>query len=71
MTRYLTVEEVAEYFRVSATAVKRWIKAGRLPNTIDIGTEKRPTYRIPESSLSSVVRNPVTAAVPQGVKKII
>jgi excisionase family DNA binding protein len=71
MTRYLTVEEVAEHFRVSATAVKRWIKAGRLPNTIDIGTDKRPTYRIPESSLTSVVRNAGSASTPEGVKKII
>lgn len=71
MTRYLTVEEVAKHFRVSASAVKRWIKAGRLPNTIDIGTDKKPAYRIPESSLSSVVRTPITAVVPQGVEKII
>ena len=71
MTRYLTVDEVAEHFRVSASAVKRWIKAGRLPNTIDIGTDKKPNYRIPEAALSSVVRSPVTASVPQGVEKII
>jgi excisionase family DNA binding protein len=70
--RYLTTQEVADHFRVSVSRVIRWIKAGSLPGSIDVGTAKKPNYRIPESSLSGVVRNAESSPMmPEGVEKII
>lgn len=71
-SRYLTTQEVADHFRVSASRVIRWVRSGSLPGSIDVGTPKRPNYRIPESSLSSVIRNAEDRpAMPEGVEKLI
>lgn len=71
MIRYLTTIEVADHFRVSVSVVKRWIRENRLPGTIDIGTTKKPNYRIPEASLSRVIRNPIVDTMPEGIEKFI
>jgi excisionase family DNA binding protein len=72
MPHYLTTQEVADHFRVSVTKVIRWVKSGNLPGSIDVGTAKKPNYRIPESSLSSVIRNAEqNPAMPEGVEKLI
>jgi len=71
MIRYLATIEVADYFRVSVSVVKRWIRENTLPGTIDIGTVKKPNYSIPEASLSRVIRNPVVEAMPDGIEKFI
>lgn len=72
MTHYLTTQEVADHFRVSVDRVLRWIKKGQLPGSIDVGTAKRPNYRIPEASLSCVVRNAEkNQGMPDGIEKII
>ena len=72
MPHYLTTQEVADHFRVSVTKVIRWIKSGNLPGSIAGGTAKKPNYRIPESSLSSVIRNAEkNPLMPEGVEKLI
>ena len=71
MIGYLTTIEVADHFRVSVSVVERWIKENRLPGTIDIGTDRKPNYRLPEGSLSRVNRYPVIDAMPEGIEKFI
>ena len=48
---WLTVEEVAELFRVSLETVRRWIRAGDLP-VLDLGGPKMG-YRIRRSDLAA------------------
>lgn len=49
--QYFTCRQVAVHFGVSADTVRRWIKEGRIKGA-NIGTVKRPTYRV----LASEVR---------------
>ncbi len=53
---YLSAQDVADHFNVSLDTVYRWIEMKALRGVINISQGKRPTYRIPESSLSSVIR---------------
>lgn len=48
---WLTVEEVADYFRMSRMSIYRWIRAGRLP-AIQIGRE----FRIDEEAVKALMR---------------
>ena len=48
---WMTVEEVAEHFRVSLETVRRWIRAGDLP-VLDLGGPKMG-YRIRRSDLAA------------------
>lgn len=48
---WLTVEEVAELFKVSLETVRRWIRAGDLP-VLDLGGPKMG-YRIRRSDLAA------------------
>ena len=48
---WLTVEEVAGYFRVNVETVRRWIRAGELP-VLDLGGS-RAGYRIRSSDLAA------------------
>lgn len=48
---WLTVEEVADFFRVNPETVRRWIRAGELP-VLDLGGP-RAGYRIRRSDLAS------------------
>jgi DNA-binding transcriptional regulator LsrR (DeoR family) len=69
---YLTTQEVADHFRISATQVIRWIKAGKFPGAINIGTPKKANYRIPANELQSVVCNAErNQKMPEGVESLI
>jgi len=48
---WMTVDEVAEHFRVSVETVRRWIRAGALP-VLDLGGPKMG-YRIRRSDLAA------------------
>jgi excisionase family DNA binding protein len=47
---WMTVDEVAEHFRVSVETVRRWIRAGELP-VLDLGGPKMG-YRIRRTDLA-------------------
>jgi excisionase family DNA binding protein len=47
---YLSAEDIARTLRVNIKRVYQWIKDGRLKAT-NIGTEKRPNYRITRKAL--------------------
>ena len=71
-SKLLTTSEVADHFRVSSTTVLNWIKRGAIPGTIALDTGgNRPTYRIPESSLSLIVRSANRKKTPEIVEEII
>jgi excisionase family DNA binding protein len=69
MSRLLTTREVADHFRISPDTVRRRIESGEL-KAINIGSRNRPTYRIPEDSLGSMVLNAVSK-MPDGIEEII
>jgi excisionase family DNA binding protein len=48
---WMTVEEVAELFRVSAETVRRWIRNGQLP-VLDLGGP-RMGYRIRRADVAA------------------
>jgi excisionase family DNA binding protein len=48
---WMTVDEVAELFRVNAETVRRWIRAGDLP-VLDLGGPKTG-YRIRRSDVAA------------------
>ncbi len=50
---WLTVEEVADFFRVNVETVRRWIRAGDLP-VLDLGGP-RVGYRIKRSDLDAFI----------------
>jgi excisionase family DNA binding protein len=52
---YMTSAEVAKHYRVSQDTVRRWVRDGRLP-CVNIGTDRRPTYRIPTAAIKEVTR---------------
>lgn len=69
---FMIVSEVAEHYRVSRQAVIRWIRDGRLP-AINIGTPKKPEYRIYKRSIENVIisRHNVQANVGMQITKYI
>lgn len=52
---YLTVREAAAVLRVDKQTVYRLVWAGELPRT-DIGTGKRPRFRIPRTGVDRFMR---------------
>lgn len=52
---YLTVEEVAEYLRVSPRTVRYWCRSGRFAHAQKFGSASpQGHWRIPESDLTGV-----------------
>jgi excisionase family DNA binding protein len=58
--RYLTVEEVAEFVRVSRMTVYRWIRSGDLP-AVRVGR----SFRIPQDGLDAFLRSSSTLPQPE------
>lgn len=46
-----TTDQVAEHYQTDKYQVRRWIRQGRL-RAINIGTARRPTYRITATELA-------------------
>ncbi len=53
----LTVSEVARIFRVDATTVRRWVKAGTLSAVSLPHVRKRTQYRIRSSDIERILGN--------------
>lgn len=53
---YLTVDEAAQHFRCSRDVIIRRCKEGVLPN-VNIGTAKKPRYRILAKDLPCMIRS--------------
>lgn len=58
---YYTPEEIANRFKVSANAVRQWIRQGQLKSVM-LGS----VYRIPQSALEEFLNTPRS---PRGRKK--
>ena len=56
--RYLTAAEVAEILNVHRTTVERMCKRGQLPGTLDLGSEKKHSFRIPRAALEALTFKP-------------
>jgi excisionase family DNA binding protein len=54
----LTVHEVARRLRVDDTTVRRWIKSGTLEAVSLPHRAKRQAYRVKQSTLDKLLRNP-------------
>ncbi|MFC0623246.1 helix-turn-helix domain-containing protein [Kribbella deserti] len=52
MTNWLLVSEVAQVMRVSDHHVRRLIRTGLL-SAVNVGGERRPTYRIDQRAVES------------------
>jgi excisionase family DNA binding protein len=50
----LTVEEVAQLFRVSEVTIRRWIEAKKIKHVVRV--TKRSGYRIPKSEVERLIR---------------
>jgi excisionase family DNA binding protein len=58
---YLTPQEVAEVLKCSAEHVKRLIKKGEIA-AVDIGTERRPLYRVAPDVFAAYLQSASVAA---------
>ena len=54
----LTVREVARRLRVDDTTVRRWIKSGSLEAITLPHKAKRQAYRVKQSTLNNLLKNP-------------
>lgn len=54
----LTVREVARRLRVDDTTVRRWIKSGALEAITLPHKAKRQAYRVKQSTLDALLKNP-------------
>lgn len=55
----LTVREVARRLRVDDTTVRRWIKSGALEAITLPHKGKRQAYRVKQSTLDTLLKNPL------------
>lgn len=56
MKELLTVREVARYFRVDDTTIRRWIKQGALEAVVLPHMNERQAYRIKRETLNNVLQ---------------
>lgn len=55
LTRYVSVQQVATSLGCTDQHVYNLIREGALADTINIGTDQRPAYRVPETSLKAFI----------------
>jgi excisionase family DNA binding protein len=56
MNRQMTTDQVAEVLQLPAKAVRKFINCGDLTAT-NVGTLRRPTYRVDESAVKEFLKN--------------